>query len=80
MYRHNENDECIIFYFLVFITCVSPICQYFEMILSVYYDVASTLKWYLLVWTYYDFAIWTHIVFIKSYVFHMYVYLYMYYT
>ena len=50
------------------------------MILSVYYDVASTLKWYLLIWTYYDFAIWTHIVFIKSYVFHMYVYLYMYYT
>ena len=44
MYRHNENDECIIFYFVVFITCVSPICQYFEMILSVYYDVASTLK------------------------------------
>ena len=23
MYRHNENDECIIFYFLVFITCCS---------------------------------------------------------
>ena len=44
MYRHNENDECIVFDCLVFITCVSPICQYFEMILSVYYDVASTLK------------------------------------
>ena len=26
MYRHNENDECSVFYFLVYITCVSPIC------------------------------------------------------
>ena len=26
VYRHNENDECSVFYFLVFITCVSPIC------------------------------------------------------
>ena len=26
MYRHNGNDECSVFYFLVYITCVSPIC------------------------------------------------------
>ena len=50
------------------------------MILSVYYDVAKEFERIFSIWTYYDFAIWTHIVFLKPYVFHMYVYLYMYYT